>query len=129
MGWQPAEAGTFGQRVGGAAIRGGAFEAMPDLVRLGVKMGLTPVQAAARAAGWLMRLPQAAGVADPWLPAVANTLQRVGSQLVGATPIWPGATTLTGPPPPGYATLTGPPPPGYATLTGPPPPGYATPSR
>lgn len=104
MGWQPAEAGTFGQRVGGAAIRGGAFEALPDLARFGIKMGLSPLQALTHAAGWLVGLPRAAEVANPWLPAVSNTLQRVGSQLVGATPIWPGATTLTGPPPPGYAT-------------------------
>src|SRR5262249_43381453 len=50
LGWQPAEAGTFGQRVGGAAVRGGVFEALPDLVRLGLQARYLPV-AVARAAG------------------------------------------------------------------------------
>jgi len=102
MGWQPAEPGTFAQRVGGAAVRGGVFEALPDLVRLGLKARYLPM-ALVRGAGWLPSLPRAAAVAEPgWLPLV-NTLQRVGSQAVGATPVWPGATTVFGPPPPGYA--------------------------
>src|SRR5262249_3638799 len=33
MGWPAAEPGTFGQRVGNAAIRGGTFEAAPIFAR------------------------------------------------------------------------------------------------
>jgi len=118
LGWQPAEAGTVGQRVGGAAIRGSVFETLPLLTRAGIAKTLAPIRWAGHViervtapvekvlspAEWLASLPVGApAAADPWLPYVSHTVQRIGSQLVGATPLWPGATTLLGPPPPGYA--------------------------
>jgi len=130
LGWPAAEPGTFGQRVGNAALRGAIFEALPIAARLAprVALGTTlgPVlNLFGRAAAPAVAAPEEF---LPMLPAYTATALRSASQALGATPIWPSATTAFGPPPPGYAA------PGATSVVpsapsafGPPPLGYGAP--
>lgn len=107
LGWQAAEPGTFWQRVGNAAIRGATFEGGAQVLRYAPKLALgTASTVASPVLNMFGRVAETAAPAAEVIPAGPANLMtgiRVGSQLVGATPIWPGATTTMGPPPPGYA--------------------------
>jgi len=105
LGWHPAEPGTFWQRVGNAAIRGATFEGGAQALRLAPQIALrTASTVVSPILNMFGRVAETAPATELFPRGSANVMSglRAGSQAVGATPIWPGATTTMGPPPPGY---------------------------